>query len=425
MSRLPIKLIAMDLDGTLMSTDHITVTEKTKRALEKAHNLGIKTVIATGRTLSVTDSVLEQVPFIDYVIYSNGAAVYDRCKGENIYSKIMYADTVNAVIDILESYPVYYEVYAQGKPHSEISKAAFFKNNGLPQEFLDAYMAAIEDHESISDYAKNTDIEKINLFYFDGEFYEEIRNALCSLDDLAFTSPVAGDLEMTCMGVNKGTALKGMCDALGIVPSEVMAFGDADNDIEMLKFAEYGVAMANASEVCKNAAAYETLSNGEDGIAAALEKFVFSKQHPKLLVSACLLGENCKYNGGNNYNEKVVALGEYFDFVPICPECFGGLSIPRVPSEIVGDKVLSKNGEDLTAQFKDGAEKSLYVANECNCTVALLKERSPSCGFGRIYDGTFTGRLVKGNGFTANLLYNNGIRIYGESEIDKLLKENQ
>ena len=425
MSCLPIRLIAMDLDGTLMSTDHITVTEKTKRALEKAHDLGIKTVIATGRTLSVTESVLEQVPFIDYVIYSNGAAVFDRCKGENIYSRMMYPDTVNAVIDILESYPVYYEVYADGRPHSEMSKAAFFKNNGLPQEFLDAYMAAIENHESISRYAKNTDIEKINLFYFDGEFYDEIREALYALDDLAYTSPVAGDLEMTCMGVNKGTALKGMCEALGISSSEVMAFGDADNDIEMLKFAEYGIAMANASEVCKKAAAYETLSNGEDGIAAALEKFVFSKQRPKLLVSACLLGENCKYNGGNNYNEKVVALRKYFDFVPICPECFGGLPIPRVPSEIAGDRVLSKDGTDLTEAFRDGAEKSLYVAGESNCSVAVLKERSPSCGFGKIYDGTFTGTIVKGNGFTSDLLYKNGIRIYGESEIDKLLQENQ
>ena len=422
---MPIKLIAMDLDGTLMSTDHITVTEKTKRSLEKAHDMGIKTVIATGRTLSVTESVLEQVPFIDYVIYSNGAAVYDRCKGENIYSKIMYSDTVDSIIDILESYPVYYEVYAEGRPHSEESKAAFFKNKDLPQEFLNAYLEAIENHNSISRYAKNNDIEKINLFYFDGEYYEEIRDALYSLDDVAFTSPVSGDLEMTCMGVNKGEALKGMCETLGISPDEVMAFGDADNDIEMLKFAKYGVAMANASQVCKDAAAYETLSNGEDGIAVAIEKYVFGKQRPKLLVSACLLGENCKYNGGNNYNENVIGLGEYFDFVPICPECFGGLPIPRVPSEIVGDRVISKDGEDRTAEFKDGAEKSLYVANECSCIVAVLKERSPSCGFGMIYDGTFTGTLVKGNGFTADLLYNNGIRIYGESNIDELLKKIQ
>ena len=84
-----LKIIAMDLDGTLMAPDHITVTDKTKAALEKAHNMGIKTVIATGRTLSVIKDVLKQVPFIDYVIYSNGAVVYDRCKGENIYTNYM------------------------------------------------------------------------------------------------------------------------------------------------------------------------------------------------------------------------------------------------------------------------------------------------------------------------------------------------
>ncbi len=143
----------------------------------------------------------------------------------------------------------------------------------------------------------------------------------------------------------------------------------------------------------------------------------------KILVSACLLGENCKYSGGNNYCENVAKLADKFEFVPVCPECFGGLKTPRTPSEIVGDKVLTKEGVDVTKEFEDGAEKTLYIANECNVCYAILKERSPSCGFRQIYDGTFSGTLTYGNGVTADLLYNNGIRIFGENEIDKFLSE--
>lgn len=143
----------------------------------------------------------------------------------------------------------------------------------------------------------------------------------------------------------------------------------------------------------------------------------------KILVSACLLGENCKYSGGNNKNDKVIALGKKHKLIPICPECFAQLPIPRPPAEIVGYKVFNKLGEDITEQFKDGAEKTLYVAEEAGCQTAVLKERSPSCGFGEIYDGSFTGKTIRGNGITAQLLYDNGITIYGESNVDKIQNE--
>lgn len=418
-----IKLIAMDLDGTLMAPDHITVTDRTKSALEKAHNMGIKMVIATGRTLSVIKDVLKQVPFIDYVIYSNGAVVYDRCKGENVYTDYMPSNIVNKVIDILESYPVYYELYANGESNTQKSKSAYFKNKDLPPEFLDFYLQSLINHDNLREFAKNNDIEKINLFYFDGEFYNEIKDKLFAVEEIDKTSPVSGDIEMTYKRVNKGAALSNMCKELGFTSDEVMSFGDADNDIEMLQFAGYGIAMGNASDDCKEAAKYETLSNGEDGIAAAIEKFVFNASKPKLLISACLLGENCKYNGGNNYTKEAADLKDRFALIPICPECFGGLPIPRVPNEIINGRAISKNGRDFTAEYEDGAEKALYIANENNCCCAVLKERSPSCGFGKIYDGTFSNTLVDGNGITADLLDKNGIRIFGESRIAKLLDE--
>ena len=141
-----------------------------------------------------------------------------------------------------------------------------------------------------------------------------------------------------------------------------------------------------------------------------------------ILVSACLLGVNCKYNGNNNYNEDVLKLKKYFNIIPVCPEVFGGLPTPRTPSEICGDRVVSKDGVDVTTAFTDGAEKTLYIAREKNCPAALLKERSPSCGCGKIYDGSFTSNLVDGNGITAELLINNDICVFGEGQINKLLQ---
>lgn len=142
----------------------------------------------------------------------------------------------------------------------------------------------------------------------------------------------------------------------------------------------------------------------------------------KILVSACLLGKSCKYSGGSNKNERVIALGEKHQLVPVCPEYSAQLPIPRPPAEILGGRVFNNLGEDITEKFLDGAEKTLYIAEEYGCRIAVLKERSPSCGFGTIYDGTFSGKTVSGNGITAQLLYDNGIRIFGESQIDRLKK---
>lgn len=149
--------------------------------------------------------------------------------------------------------------------------------------------------------------------------------------------------------------------------------------------------------------------------------FLGENMKTKILVSACLLGENCKYNGGNNKNASVIELEKYFELVPICPECFGGLPVPREPSEIKNGRVYSKSGTDVTDNFISGAEQSLYIARESNCPAAVLKERSPSCGFGVIYDGSFSGSLCDGSGITADLLYNNDIQIFGESSVKKLI----
>lgn len=142
-----------------------------------------------------------------------------------------------------------------------------------------------------------------------------------------------------------------------------------------------------------------------------------------ILVSECLLGIRCKYSGGANHCLAViqaVKAGRH-RLIPVCPECLGGLAIPRQPSERVGDRVLSRTGEDVTAQYERGAQAALALAKLYGCTAAILKERSPSCGSGTIYDGSFSGRLTGGDGVTAALLRENGIAVCGESALETLL----
>ena len=133
----------------------------------------------------------------------------------------------------------------------------------------------------------------------------------------------------------------------------------------------------------------------------------------KLIVSACLLGQNCKYNGGNNYNEPLVKFirDGHHEVIPVCPETLGGLPIPRPPAEIVRGVVTNRNGVSVDNEFRRGAEKALEIALSNNADLAILQSRSPSCGVGRIYDGTFSKTLIDGNGIFAEMLVQNGIKI--------------
>ena len=136
-----------------------------------------------------------------------------------------------------------------------------------------------------------------------------------------------------------------------------------------------------------------------------------------ILVSACLMGINCRYDGGNNRNEKVLSLLNDKDIclIPICPEQLGGLTTPRLPSERNGGRVIQNSGADVTKAFETGAQEALRVAQLWGCDRAILKAKSPSCGCGQIYDGTFSHKLTPGNGCTAELLLREGITIFDEN----------
>ena len=139
----------------------------------------------------------------------------------------------------------------------------------------------------------------------------------------------------------------------------------------------------------------------------------------KYIVSACLLGDNCKYNGKNNYCKEIDEFLKDKEYIKVCPECLGGLSIPRVPAEINGNRVINKEGIDVTKEYLLGAKKTLDICQKNGCTCAILKSRSPSCGCGKVYDGTFTDHLIDGDGITSKLLKEHSIKVINSDEFIK------
>ena len=140
----------------------------------------------------------------------------------------------------------------------------------------------------------------------------------------------------------------------------------------------------------------------------------------RILVSACLLGLACRYDGASKPREEVLVLKERHELIPVCPEQLGGLPTPRVPAERQGERVVTREGGDVTAQYRKGAEEALQLCRLFDCDCAVLKERSPSCGCRGIYDGSFSGNLTEGQGVTAELLTRAGIPVYGESQAGDL-----
>lgn len=145
------------------------------------------------------------------------------------------------------------------------------------------------------------------------------------------------------------------------------------------------------------------------------------QERPAVAISACLAGVPCSYKCGHHLIPELDRLKDACELTYVCPETQGGLKAPREPAEIVGERVLARDGKDVTREFEEGAQAALAKAQEAGCSFALLKEKSPSCGYGYVYDGTFTGTLVEGSGVAARLFADAGIEVFGESRVSDLL----
>lgn len=240
-----------------------------------------------------------------------------------------------------------------------------------------------------------------------------------------------GNLVDVCYGQIEGIEVKPnptlvikACKQLGIDREVSFYIGDSDVDILTAKNAKLqsiGCTWGNRSEC-------ELINNGANFIAHdALElKEIILERTEFILVSSCLMGKNCKYNGLNNNNMYVQSYLNNFNYICVCPEQLGGLPTPRIPSEVKGQCVINKNNEDVTDYFKLGAKKTLEIVKKYNINQAILKANSPSCGSKYIYDGTFSQLLTKASGITAQLLMQNKVVILDEKDIElKVGKDNK
>ena len=268
-----VKLIVTDLDGTLMAPDHQTVTQRTRAALKAAHDKGVKVAIATGRTLTFTDNVTSQIPFADYVIYSNGAAVFDRNAKKDVYKNCISARHTEELLNIFDAFPIYYNIYVNGKIYVQNDKTGYYINRGLPQAFLDEFTRLSATADKLSEKLRGECAEIIALYNVSDEHKKTLVSEF-EKRNLYITSSLPDEIEITAPNVNKGTALDGFCKDIGVTADEVMAFGDAMNDYEMLKLAKYSFAMGNAVDEIKEIVNYQAATNADDGLARAVEEYV-------------------------------------------------------------------------------------------------------------------------------------------------------
>lgn len=268
-----IKLIATDLDGTLMSGDHMTITPYTIDTLRRAHNAGVKIAVATGRPLSLIDNVTNQVPFIDYVIYSNGACVYDRNENKIICSHLIPNAQAEELTQYLLENKVFFEIYIDGCSHYQLGTESLLDDMDMPAEFIDEVVASMTGHKNLPQYISGKNIEKVTLYSVKNSKFFEFTEKMRSYG-LSVASSFKDNLEATAADADKGEAVKGICALMGIGADECMTFGDAGNDVPMLRFAKYSFAMDNGTDECKAAANYIANPNTEDGLAKAVAEFV-------------------------------------------------------------------------------------------------------------------------------------------------------
>lgn len=278
-----IKLIVTDLDGTFLNSNHLTIPKENIEAFKKAHEMGIKVAIASGRTKILADYVVEQLPFLDYLITSNGAITYDLHTGQVVCSTLMSNSESVEIFNILKEYNLIYEIYFDGDCYMNNESYAMFDGEHVSPHIHDLLKDFIKPVSSLEEFIDGKGIEKLNILSLTAEERIELEEKISNNCDVAFASsfPIVkgknGNLEMTHEKATKGFAIEGLCKAMGIDGTNVMCFGDGENDCSMLEFAECSFAMANGTDLVKSTAKYATDTNDNGGVAKAINKYVFGE----------------------------------------------------------------------------------------------------------------------------------------------------
>lgn len=274
MKKRKIRLIGLDLDGTTLTTDK-RLTPHTKEVLEACIRHGIEVLPATGRVWSGIPEELTNMEGVRYVISSNGAAVVELATGKAVYTNGIAWDRALEIFEILEGYDTFYDAYALGNGWCEGRFYDNLEDFGI-ESFLQPMIKKSRTRiDNLREWVKEhkAPVEKINMFFLDEETRQRAFRELGQIPDLAVTCSLTNNLEINHYTCNKGDALLNLGKILGIPMEQIMACGDGNNDLEMVRDAGLGVAMENGEDAVKEAADYITVTNDAEGVAKAIEIF--------------------------------------------------------------------------------------------------------------------------------------------------------
>ena len=270
-----IKMIGLDLDGTVL-TEKKELTERTKAAISKALARGVVVLVATGRPWMGIPEELRKFPGMRYALTSNGARIIDTVEDRVIEEHLLSPQLAQKVLEICGKYDTLQEVYFDGQGYVPADQMAFverYHRNPSMCEYMRKTRIPVEDIGALVK-KENRGLDKVQALFVDMDERELAWKELEAVGGLELVGSLRYNIEINAGGVNKGKGLVNLGRMLGIRREEIMACGDGDNDIVMLREAGFGVAMANGEEKVKEAADYITLSNEEDGVADVIEKYV-------------------------------------------------------------------------------------------------------------------------------------------------------
>ena len=271
-----IRLICLDMDGTLLDDDHATVPPRNVAALRAASEQGAAVAIASGRAWSLLRAVDAQIGVTRYAVLSNGAAVLDVAAGEWIYRRPMDQAARRTIITLLLDWGLPFEVYCEGENYIQSDRVEQVVSWALSPEFAQVLRTVSQFPDDLNAALDGKAVEKIHIFHVPPQKRQELLDAVAACGCLDVTSSFGENMELTATGVNKGSAVQALCAKLGLGPEQVMAFGDAGNDLELLSWASWSFAMDNGSDEAKAAARYTTGTNREGGVGMAVEQYLLN-----------------------------------------------------------------------------------------------------------------------------------------------------
>ena len=268
-----IRLICLDMDGTLLADDHATVPERNIRALEAAAEKGAAACVASGRAWGLLHGVHRQLPFLKYAILSNGAAVLDVGRGTWLHRNCLPDGARIRLISLLLDWGVPFEVYAGGENYIQADRQEQVIASALSPQFGEVLRTCSRFPADLNAALPAGEVEKIHVFHVPPERREELAAKAEAWGPLSVTSSFENNMEFTAHGVNKGAAAQVLCARLGWTAEQVMAFGDAGNDLELLAWAGWSFAMANGTDQARAAARHTAPANTEAGVGQAVERY--------------------------------------------------------------------------------------------------------------------------------------------------------